>query len=58
MPDRDAKGLLLAHCDEFARLAAQDPSPTVGAATVQWARAVLVLADAERDAGRPGWQGE
>ncbi|MFI8916499.1 hypothetical protein ACIGW4_33475 [Streptomyces sp. NPDC053513] len=34
-PDRDAKVLLLAHFDEFARLAAQNPSPAVGAAAVQ-----------------------
>ncbi|MFI6690107.1 hypothetical protein [Streptomyces sp. NPDC050485] len=27
-------------------------------AAVQWNRAVLVLADAERDLGRPGWRGE
>ncbi|GGV19163.1 hypothetical protein GCM10010275_71020 [Streptomyces litmocidini] len=25
---------------------------------MQWARVVLVLADAERDAGRPGWRHE
>ncbi|MFD4320451.1 hypothetical protein [Streptomyces sp. NPDC058548] len=57
-PDRDAKVLLLNHYEEFARLAAQDPSPAVGAAAVQWARTVLVLADAERDSGRPGWRHE
>ncbi|MEH0407378.1 hypothetical protein ACFY7V_33965 [[Kitasatospora] papulosa] len=50
--------LVLAHYDEFAQLAAEDPSPAVGAAAVQRARAVLVLAEAERDAGRPGWQHE
>ncbi|MFG3042209.1 hypothetical protein ACGFYZ_35460 [Streptomyces sp. NPDC048330] len=55
-PDRDARVLLLDHFDEFARLAGQDPSPAVGAAAVQWARVVLVLADAERDAGRSGWR--
>ncbi|MFE1500338.1 hypothetical protein ACFW89_35390, partial [Streptomyces albidoflavus] len=57
-PDRDAKRLLLAHHQEFATLAANDPSPTIGAAAVQWARAIVVLADAERDLGRPGWQPE
>jgi len=57
-PDRDAKEFVLTHRNKFARLAAEDATPAVGVAAVQWNRAVLVLADAERDLGRPGWRPE
>ncbi|AJC61935.1 hypothetical protein [Streptomyces sp. 769] len=57
-PDRQAKELIVDHRNEFAELAATDASPAVGVAAVQWNRAVLILADAERDLGRPGWRPE
>ncbi|MFD3571413.1 hypothetical protein [Streptomyces sp. NPDC058667] len=53
-PDRDAKVLLFGRDDKSGL--AQDLAPAVGAAVVQWARVVLVLPDAEGDAGRAGWQ--
>lgn len=57
-PDRAAKELVVSHRDRFAKLAAEDAAPAVGVAAVQWNRAVLVLAEAERDLGRPGWQSD
>ncbi|MFJ8314037.1 MULTISPECIES: hypothetical protein [unclassified Streptomyces] len=57
-PDRDAKEVVLDQRDEFTRLATDDVAPAVGAAAVQWNRAVLILAEAERELGRPGWRPE
>ncbi|MFJ4768446.1 hypothetical protein ACIP88_04910 [Streptomyces uncialis] len=57
-PDKDAKEAILACRDQFARLASEDPSPAAGAASVQWARVVVMLADAEQELGRPGWRPE
>lgn len=45
--------------DNFARTAREpDPSREVLVAVVQWNRAVLYLADEERERGRPGWRPE
>ena len=56
--DRTAKELILHSRDEFARLAAESVEPAIGVAAVQWNRAVLTLAEAERHLGRPGWRPE
>lgn len=57
-PDREAKKLLLVYRDRFAQRAAEDPAPEAGVAATQWNRMMLILAEAEREAGRPGWQPE
>ncbi|MET8826058.1 hypothetical protein ABZX40_13380 [Streptomyces sp. NPDC004610] len=57
-PDRGAKELILATHRRVTADAIADPTPVTQAAAVQWARAVLILADAEHDAGRPGWRDE
>lgn len=58
-PDRDAKTLIIGYRDDFAKEAQQPEAPrTLVAAAVQWTRAVMILADAERELGRPGWQQE
>lgn len=54
--DREAKELLLTYRDRFAMLAAQGAAPAAGVAAVQWNRVILVLAETERELGRPGWR--
>jgi hypothetical protein len=57
-PDQGAKSIILDERDRAAERARTDPSPAAGVAAVQWNRATIFLADAERDAGRPGWRPE
>lgn len=57
--DTEAKELFLGYRDRLAKEANREDAPQeVLAAAVQWNRVVLILAEAERDLGRPGWRGE
>ncbi|MEU7322723.1 hypothetical protein AB0465_40760 [Streptomyces griseoviridis] len=55
-PDREALGALLSSWQAAADRATTDPSPAAGVAFVQWARVLLILAEAERERGRTGWR--
>ncbi|MFJ2515588.1 hypothetical protein ACIPEL_36225 [Streptomyces griseoviridis] len=57
-PDRDALETLLSSWQLAADRAATDPAPAVGVAFVQWARVLLILAEAEREHGRNGWRSD
>lgn len=56
--DQLTKRLIVDDRDAFARMAREQPDPPLEllAAVVQWNRAVLYLADMERDQGRPGFK--
>ncbi|MEU7323430.1 hypothetical protein ABZ682_23190 [Streptomyces griseoviridis] len=55
-PDREALEVLLSSWQAAADRAASDPSRAVGVAFVQWARVLLIIAEAERERGQSGWQ--
>lgn len=55
-PIRTAHGLLLTEYDSMVKIASQPDVPREAvAALVQWCRVVIVLAEAAREAGHPGW---
>ncbi|MEU3603071.1 hypothetical protein ABZ714_30830 [Streptomyces sp. NPDC006798] len=55
-PDLAARMLLVELYAQAAGRAAADPSPVKVAEARTMGRVLLVLADAERESGRPGWQ--
>ncbi|MER6607352.1 hypothetical protein ABT282_15920 [Streptomyces sp. NPDC000927] len=55
-PIRTAHTLLLAEYDRMAKVSDQPGAPREAIASmVQWCRVVIVLAEAAREAGHPGW---
>ncbi|MFH8619148.1 hypothetical protein ACH4E8_29360 [Streptomyces sp. NPDC017979] len=55
-PDREARSTIVSAYCAHAMRAAEDPSPAAEAAAAAWSRAVLILAEAARAEGHPGWQ--
>ncbi|MFE2930640.1 hypothetical protein [Streptomyces sp. NPDC059278] len=55
-PTRTAHTLLLAEYDSMVEITSEPDAPCEStAALVQWCRVVIVLAEAAREAGHPGW---